>query len=47
MGHKRGFVLAGRRLLIIYHAQRRPIEIVAVTQGARDMPAFLTRWRRH
>lgn len=28
--------------LIIYRAQRKPIEIVAVTQGARDVPAFLT-----
>jgi plasmid stabilization system protein ParE len=34
--------------LIIYRAPgltvRRPIEIVAVTQGSRDIPAFL-RWR--
>jgi plasmid stabilization system protein ParE len=30
--------------LIIYRASRRPIEIVAVTQGSRDIPAFL-RWR--
>lgn len=29
--------------LIIYRAERRPIEIVAVTQGARDIPAFLRR----
>ena len=29
--------------LIIYRAERRPIEIVAVTQGSRDIPAFLTR----
>src|SRR6202051_2339045 len=29
--------------LIIYHAERRPIEIVAVTQGSRDIPAFLPR----
>jgi plasmid stabilization system protein ParE len=27
--------------LIIYRASRRPIEIVAVTQGSRDIPAFL------
>jgi toxin ParE1/3/4 len=26
--------------LIIYRADRQPIEIVAVTQGARDIPAF-------
>jgi plasmid stabilization system protein ParE len=29
--------------LIIYRAERQPIEIVAVTQGARDIPAFLRR----
>jgi antitoxin ParD1/3/4/toxin ParE1/3/4 len=29
--------------LIIYGAGRRPIEIVAVTQGSRDIPAFLGR----
>jgi len=29
--------------LIIYRADRRPIEIVAVTQGSRDIPAFLRR----
>jgi plasmid stabilization system protein ParE len=29
--------------LIIYRADRRPIEIVAVTQGSRDIPAFLSR----
>jgi plasmid stabilization system protein ParE len=27
--------------LIIYRAERQPIEIVAVTQGSRDIPAFL------
>jgi plasmid stabilization system protein ParE len=27
--------------LIIYRAEHRPIEIVAVTQGSRDIPAFL------
>jgi plasmid stabilization system protein ParE len=32
--------------LIIYRAERRPIEIVAVTQGSRDIPAFLNRRRR-
>ncbi len=30
--------------IILYRAERRPIEIVAVTQGSRDIPAFL--WRR-
>ena len=29
--------------LIIYHAERLPIEIVGVTQGSRDIPAFLRR----
>ena len=29
--------------LIIYRAERHPIEIVAVTQGSRDIPAFLRR----
>ena len=29
--------------LIIYRADRRPIEIAAVTQGSRDIPAFLSR----
>ena len=29
--------------LIIYRAGSRPIEIVAVTQGSRDIPAFLGR----
>ena len=29
--------------LIIYLARRRPIEIVAVTQGSRDIPALLGR----
>jgi len=33
--------------LIIYRAERRPIEIVAVTQGSRDVPAFLNRRIRH
>jgi plasmid stabilization system protein ParE len=27
--------------LIIYRATSRPVEIVAVTQGGRDIPAFL------
>ena len=33
--------------LIIYRAERHPIEIVAVTQGSRDIPAFLRRRIRH
>lgn len=27
--------------LIIYRAEREPVEIVAVVQGSRDVPAFL------
>jgi len=27
--------------LIIYRAEQRPVEIVAVAQGSRDIPAFL------
>jgi plasmid stabilization system protein ParE len=29
--------------LIIYRAEGRPIEIVAVTEGSRDIPSFLRR----
>lgn len=29
--------------LIVYRAERRPVEIVAVAQGSRDIPAFLRR----
>ena len=29
--------------LIIHRAERRSVEIVAVTQGSRDIPAFLSR----
>lgn len=29
--------------VVIYRPERRPIEIVAVTQGSRDIPAFLHR----
>ncbi len=29
--------------LILYRGDRRPLEIVAVTQGSRDIPAFLSR----
>ncbi len=50
MGHKREDLTAYPVLfwpvgayLIIYRAERRPIEIVAVTQGSRDIPAFLHR----
>lgn len=32
--------------LVIYRAESRPIEIVAVTQGSRDVPAFLNRRTR-
>jgi toxin ParE1/3/4 len=50
MGHRREDLTAHRVLfwpvgayLIIYRAERRPIEIVAVTQGSRDIPVFLSR----
>jgi antitoxin ParD1/3/4 len=33
--------------LIIYRAERTPVEIVAVTQGSRDIPAFLSRHIDH
>jgi plasmid stabilization system protein ParE len=33
--------------LIIYRGDRQPIEIVAVTQGSRNIPAFLVRRVRH
>ena len=33
--------------LIIYRVEGHPIEIVAVTQGSRDIPAFLRRRIRH
>jgi plasmid stabilization system protein ParE len=29
--------------LVIYRAEHSPVEIVAVTQGSRDIPAFLRR----
>jgi plasmid stabilization system protein ParE len=54
MGHKREDLTPYAILfwpvgayLIIYRAERRPIEIVAVTQGSRDIPAFLRRRARH
>ena len=50
IGHKREDITSWPVLfwpvgayLIIYRAERNPIEIVAVTQGARDIPAFLSR----
>lgn len=48
IGHKREDLTAYPVLfwpvgsyLIIYRATSRPVEIVAVTQGSRDVPAFL------
>lgn len=54
MGHKRddltrhpvSFWPVGA-YLIIYRAESLPIEIVAVTQGSRDIPAFLSRLVRY
>lgn len=50
MGHKRKDLTSYAVLfwpvgdyLIIYRADRQPIEIVAVTQGSRDIPSFLRR----
>jgi antitoxin ParD1/3/4/toxin ParE1/3/4 len=50
MGHKREDLTLHPVLfwpvgayLIIYSAQSIPVEIVAVTQGSRDIPAFLSR----
>jgi plasmid stabilization system protein ParE len=50
MGHRRDDLTAYPVLfwpvgayLIIYRAVKRPIEIVAVIQGSRDIPAFLNR----
>ena len=50
MGHKRTDLTACPVLfwpvgayLVIYRADRSPIEIVAVTQGSRDIPSFLRR----
>lgn len=54
MGHRREDVTSFSVLfwpagayLIIYRAERHPIEIVAVTQGSRNIPAFLHRRIRH
>jgi plasmid stabilization system protein ParE len=48
MGHKREDLTSYAVLfwpvgsyLIIYRAERLPVEIVAVTQGSRDIPTFL------
>ncbi len=51
MGHRREdltsfpvlFWPVGAYLIIIYRAEGRTVEIVAVTQGSRDIPAFLRR----
>ena len=50
MGHKREDLTRYAVLfwpvgsyLIIYRAQRLPVEIVAITRGSRDIPAFLQR----
>ncbi len=50
MGHKRDDLTVYPVLfwpvgayIIIYRAERHPIEIVAVTQGSLDIPAFLQR----
>ncbi|MGC2656405.1 MAG: type II toxin-antitoxin system RelE/ParE family toxin [Bryobacteraceae bacterium] len=50
MGHRREDVTSHQVLfwpvgayLVIYQAERRPIGIVAITHGSRDIPAFLSR----
>lgn len=50
MGHRREDLLPHAVLfwpvgayLIVYRADRHPIEIVAVTEGSRNIPAFLSR----
>jgi plasmid stabilization system protein ParE len=50
MGHRREDLTPYRVLfwpvgayLVIYRAERLPVEIVAVTQGYRDIPALLRR----
>ncbi len=54
MGHKREDLTRHPVLfwpvgsyLVIYRAGRLPIEIVAVTQGSRDIPTFLQRRMQH
>jgi plasmid stabilization system protein ParE len=50
IGHKREDLTAYPVLfwpvgsyLVIYRAERSPVEIVAVTQGSRDIPSFVRR----
>ena len=51
MGHRRKDLVEDRPLLfwpvgdylVIYRAERLPIEIVAVTRSSRDIPSFLRR----
>lgn len=52
MGHKREDLTSHQilfwpvgRYLIIYRAESHPIQIVAVTQGSRDIPTLLRRRR--
>jgi plasmid stabilization system protein ParE len=52
MGHKRDDLTTHPVLfwpvgnyLVVYRAERSPIEIVAIVHGARDIPTFLL-WRR-
>ena len=54
MGHKRDDLTSYPVLfwpvgayLILYRATREPIEILAVTQGSRDIPAFLSNREIH
>ena len=54
MGHKRTDLTPHQVLswpvgayLIVYRAEQQPVEIIAVTQGSRDIPAFLRRRLRH
>lgn len=54
MGHRREDLTSYNVLfwpvgsyLVVYRAERRPIEIVAVTQGSRDIPAFLSQRTEH
>jgi plasmid stabilization system protein ParE len=53
MGHKREdltrlpvLFLPVCAYVVIYRAERSPLEIVAVTQGSRDIPSLLY-WRMH
>jgi plasmid stabilization system protein ParE len=54
IGHRRGDLTSLPVLfwpvgayLVIYRAELRPVEIVAVTQGSRDIPTFLSRRIRY